>query len=45
MNGGFRFSTGAFLDETTVGKWTVTIENSKQINAQLKSVNIKIYGY
>ncbi len=45
MNGGFRFSTGAFLDETTAGKWTVTIENSKQINAQLKSVNIKIYGY
>ena len=45
MNGGFRFSTGAFLDETTAGKWKVTIENSKQKSAQLKSINIKIYGY
>ena len=45
MNGGFRFSTGAFLDETTAGNWRVTIENSEQKSALLKSINIKIYGY
>ena len=45
MSGGFRFSTGAFLDEMTAGKWRVTIVNSKEKEANLKSVNITIYGY
>ncbi len=46
MNGGFRFSTGAFLDEATAGKWILSVENSTQsTTALLKSINIKIYGH
>jgi len=45
MNGGFRFSTGAFLDETTAGKWRVTVTNRQKRSAQFKSVQLKIYGY
>ncbi len=46
MNGGFRFSTGAFLDEATAGKWILTVENGTQsTTALLKSINIKIYGH
>lgn len=45
MSGGFRFSTGAFLDESSLGDWKVTIINSKLKKAELKSVELKIYGY
>lgn len=45
MSGGFRFSTGAFLDESTVGDWTLEIVNSKTGTATLKSVELKIYGH
>ena len=45
MKGGFRFSTGAFLDESSIGDWTVEIVNTKTDSATLKKATIKIYGH
>ena len=45
MKGGFRFSTGAFLDESSIGDWIVEIVNRKTDSAILKKVTIKIYGH
>ncbi|HHD74821.1 MAG TPA: hypothetical protein ENL00_03255, partial [Nitratifractor sp.] len=45
MSGGFRFSTGALLDESSSGQWSVSVVNSKGVAATLKSVSLKIYGY
>ena len=45
MNGGFRFSTGAFLDEKSLGDWHLEIVDTKSGTATLKSVELKIYGH
>lgn len=45
MKGGFRFSTGAFLDESSIGDWSVEIINTKTDSATLKKASIKIYGH
>jgi len=45
MNGGFRLSTGAFLDENSLGDWNLEIVNTKTGIATLKSVKLKIYGH
>ena len=45
MKGGFRFSTGAFLDESSIGEWVVEIVNTKTDTATLKKAAIKIYGH
>lgn len=45
MKSGFRFSTGAFLDESSIGDWRVEIVNKKNGSAILKKVSIKIYGH
>ena len=45
MKGGFRFSTGAFLDESSIGDWSVEIVNTKTDSATLKKATIKIYGH
>ena len=45
MKGGFRFSTGAFLDENSIGDWSVEIINTKTDSATLKKASIKIYGH
>ena len=45
MKGGFRFSTGAFLDEDSIGDWRVEIVNTKTDRAILKKVAVKIYGH
>jgi len=45
MNGGFRFSTGAMLDESSLGEWKVIIENGNESDITLNSLNLKIYGY
>ena len=45
MKGGFRFSTGAFLDENSTGDWIVEIVNTKTDSATVKKATIKIYGH
>ena len=45
MSGGFRFSTGAFLDESSQGSWSIEVVNSKNAAATLKSIALKIYGH
>ena len=45
MKGGFRFSTGAFLDEDSIGEWNLKIVDTKSNNATLKSIELKIYGH
>ncbi len=46
MDGGFRFSTGAMLDEESSGSWEIeVVKTDSETNATLKSVALKIYGY
>jgi kexin len=43
MKGGFRFSTGAFLDEESIGDYKIEIVNSA--NSKLNSIKLKVYGH
>ncbi len=45
MKGGFRLSTGAFLDEDSIGEWKLQIVDTKSNSATLKSLELKIYGH
>ncbi len=45
MRGGFRFSTGAFLDENSLGNWSLKIVNRNSGSAVLNSIKLKVYGY
>ncbi len=46
MQGGFRFSTGAMLDEESVGTWQIEIvKKDLQTKAVLNSIKLKIYGH
>jgi subtilisin-like proprotein convertase family protein len=46
MIGGFRLSTGAFLDEESIGEWKIEIvDTTKTGSATLKSVKLNIYGH
>jgi kexin len=45
MSGGFRFSTGAHLDEDSIGNWQVEIVDSNNSSAKLNSVELKIYAH
>ncbi len=45
MKGGFRFSASGFLDENSLGNWTLEIVNRGSGKAVLKSAEIKVYGY
>jgi len=45
MKGGFRFSTGAFYGEDSVGEWKLEIKDSKSNKAILKSLELNIYGH
>ena len=45
MNGGFRFSTGAMLNENSAGEWKIEIVNNNENDITLNSVNLTIYGY
>jgi kexin len=46
MIGGFRLSTGAFLDEESIGEWKIEIvDTNKTSSATLKSVKLNIYGH
>jgi len=45
MRGGFRFSTGAMLDELSKGVWQIEVVNSGANEATLKSISLKIYGH
>jgi len=45
MKGGFRFSTGAFLDENSNGNWKVEIINNGNKSATLKKIELKIHGH
>ncbi len=47
MKGGFRFSTGAFIDENSLGEWKIEIEDKRGENhdSSLKSIEIKAYGH
>ena len=45
MKGGFRFSTGAFLDESSKGEWKVEIVNNGDESATLKKIELKIHGH
>jgi len=45
MKGGFRFSTGAFLDESSIGDWSLEIVNTKTQEATLKKAELKVYGH
>ncbi len=47
MDGGFRFSTGAFLDEKSQGDWKMEIRDLRE-NSQsgyLKEIKLQIYGH
>ena len=45
MSGGFRFSTGAMLDENSAGTWKIEITNNNNDNIKLNNLNLKIYGH
>jgi len=47
MNGGFRVTTPAFIDENSNGTWRVEIDNvnNNAKNDILKSLKLKIYGH
>jgi kexin len=45
MKGGFRFSTGAFLDEESIGEWRIDIVNTKQNKATISNIKLTIYGH
>ena len=45
MKGGFRFGTGAFIDEESIGEWKIELDNKGSNSAKLKSLKLKIYGY
>jgi len=45
MNGGFRFSTGAMIDESSEGQWRVEIVNNNDSDITLNSIKLKIYGH
>jgi len=45
MSNGFRFSTGAFLDENSQGGWSVEIVDRGGANATLKKLELKIHGH
>ena len=45
MKGGFRFGAGAFLDEDSLGTWSIEIVDNKNNSATLNSVELKIYGH
>jgi len=45
MKNGFRLSTGAFLDEDSLGNWAVEIKDSKNNTAILNSIELKIYTH
>ena len=45
MKNGFRFGTGAFLDEDSIGTWEIEIKDTKNNSAILNSVELKIYAH
>ncbi|MDD3592116.1 MAG: S8 family serine peptidase [Sulfurovum sp.] len=46
MDGGFRLSSAAFLDESSQGKWSIEIRDMLPPDSgTLKSIKIKIYGH
>ena len=46
MNGGFRLSTAAMLDEDSNGTWTVSITDAwDQDEGTVKTIELKIYGH
>jgi len=45
MRGGFRFSTGAFLDENSKGSWSVEVVNNGDESATLKKIELKVHGH
>jgi len=45
MRGGFRFSTGAMLEESSIGTWKLEFVNNGSLEAVLKKVDLKIYGF
>ena len=46
MSGGFRFSTGALLDENSLGDWSIEIINKESNNSvTLYNIELQIYGH
>jgi len=46
MSGGFRFSTGAMLDEESAGEWSIEIVNTESNNSiTLHNIELKVYGH
>jgi len=45
MSNGFRFSTGAFLDENSQGAWSIEIVDRGDANATLTKLELKIHGH
>jgi len=45
MSGGFRFSTGAMLDESSIGDWKIEIINKNSDAITLNGVGITVYGH
>ncbi len=47
MDGGFRFSTPGFLDESSNGNWTITIKdnNYNQKYGTIRNISLKVYGH
>jgi len=46
MEGGFRFSTPAMMDESSLGVWTIDVRDTKLgIEGSLTKIGLKIYGH
>ena len=46
MDGGFRLSSAAFIDEPSMGKWRVEMRDMLPPDSgTLKNIKIKIYGH
>jgi subtilisin-like proprotein convertase family protein len=46
MDGGFRFGSAAFLDESSQGTWRVEMRDMLPPDSgTLKNIKIKIYGH
>jgi len=46
MDGGFRLSTAAMLDESSVGTWTITFTDTwAGDSGTLKNIELKVYGH
>jgi len=46
MDGGFRLSTAAMMDEPSIGNWTIDIRDAwADDNGTLKNIELKIYGH